>query len=186
MSVTSSKEVTALLATRFQGTILTRRSVIPLWLQQGIVSVLFLAGCASAVIAVIKATGTSGNLWWALASFGTIIGLIGCDHLNATPLHSAPVPAALPVSGGRWVHLADLTAIPGYHEYFRTSGGALLQIERRATRCQAIEVDYLPDQAAAVERQRARTQMARELVARGKLDAARGLVDGAVDGWRLR
>lgn len=182
MPASPDQEMTALLATRFQGTILGRRSLLPSWLHMSLVVLVIVAGLG--VFTVGAAASQAGSLDTLM--LGGLILIAAGAAIGIAPLHFAAVPSAIPVEGGRWVATADLIPAGRHPSYFRTSTGTLLKIERGSIHHRAVYADLLPEGRARSRQQRERQENARQLIARGKFDAARALVDGAVDGWRLR
>jgi hypothetical protein len=143
----------------------------------------------SIVLVAADPTG-GGTLTW-LGMGALVAGPLAWGGMALVPRHRASVPHTLIVDDNRWTEVADLTPVPEHPEYFRTKAGTLLTIDRGLS-CTARTARQLPEQARAeAKRMEAAAQAAalahraRCLIEGDRLDAARQLVDGQVDEWRL-
>ena len=171
------------LSNHFANTVLARREGIPRWIQRLSTVPFLVFGAVFLVVTLIEINSSTG-IGVASLFLGIVFWAIA-DCFYQSPLHLALVPNTLVVDDKSWVPVKDLIAVSGQPDFFRTPHGSLLLVERTAVLCQVSRVNYLPEEILNKRRVANREAEARSLIVQDKLSAARQLVDGTVDKWRV-
>ena len=199
----ATKRWQALLGERFPGTVFSRESKLSRSVYLGleiasfvVFALLFMLGSIAIAGAIAGSSSAFPHLpWEAIAAFPAsflpwlFIATV-CDS------YLVQVPHTLLVNGNRWVEGTELVLVPEHPDHFATPTGTLIKVERNELHCTAVTVKALPEVLLAQEKaDKARAKSAVEaerrataawgLINQDRLDAARGLIDGQVDEWRL-